>query len=438
MNEMTPSIYLEKNLGRLLKTSVARPDAAFMDKVLNAVSEEVRRERAAQPVVRRHQRMLYWSTAFAAAALLLVIIFNWKSSVIEKPLTGKVRAVCGLVAFGEDHSSTNLEQDQPTSVEKWESIQSGAWVSTRWGSQAEVLLSDSSRIFSRQQSVFKVENGRQGDTIVLKQGWLSIKAAKQAPNKVLQVETPGVKIAILGTKLDVHLVQKPDGRQQTRVSVTEGRVEMESGGKKILLPANTEGVADEGSAPLRRCLTPEINELLRLLDWNRQLSTQAGMKAGLPSIVEFQGDSTAKIWSVVSLVSQAKKDSKTYLLHLKEDVSEAEAFTLQGSPLKVKNSGRILEIQMPDTPIEIDNRSQIILKLSGMAGVFTAEGKGKFQFVHAVEDPGVVSLIQFRLPESAKIEDIQPAPIENTKYYSRQSITVAAHIRGLDTATCGD
>ena len=263
MNDMMPSTHYEKNLGRLLKTSVAQPDAAFLKKMLNAVSEEVRRERSAQPVARRHSRVMYWSSAIAAAAILLVMFFTWKPITIEQPLAGKVRAVYGLVALGADHTSINLQQDQPTSVENWEVIKSGAWVSTRWGSQAEVLLSDRSRIFSRPQSVFKVENSTKGDTIVLKQGWLSIEAAKQAPDKVLRVETPGVRIAILGTKLDVHLVQKPDGRQQTRVSVTEGQVEMESGGAKIILPANTEGIADEGSSPLRRCLTPEINELVR-------------------------------------------------------------------------------------------------------------------------------------------------------------------------------
>jgi len=93
---------------------------------------------------------------------------------------------------------------------------------------------------------------------------------------------------------------------------------------------------------------------------------------------------------------------------------------------------------MPDTLAKIGKNSGIILKLSGMAGVFTAQGKGVFEFIRAVEDPGVLSLVQFRLPESAEIEEIRPDPVENTKFYSRQSITVAAHIRGLETAARDD
>jgi ferric-dicitrate binding protein FerR (iron transport regulator) len=438
MNEMSPSTPYENNLVRLLKISVLQPDAAFTERMLGAVTEEVGRQRSVRPVARRRSRVVYWSSALAATAVTLVIIIAWKTINIAQPSAGKVRAVYGLVALEEDHVSTDLEQNAPASSEKWEEVQSGAWVHTRWGSRAEVLLSDRSRIFSRPQTVFRVENDRKGETIVLKQGWLSIEAAKQEPDKVLLVETPGARIAILGTKLDVHLVHKPDGRVQTRVSVAEGRVEMESGGKKILLPANTEGVADEGFPPQRRCLTPEVNELIRLLQWNQRLATQAGVRTGSPSIIEFQGDATAKLWSVVSLPGPAKEDRKSYSLHLKEDVPEAEAFTLEGSPLKVKHSGRIVEIQMPDTSAQIGKNSVIILKLSGMAGVFTAQGKGVFEFIHAIDDPDILSLVQFRLPESAEIEEIRPDPVENTKFYSRQSITVAAHIRGLETAACDD
>ena len=111
---------------------------------------------------------------------------------------------------------------------------------------------------------------------------------------------------------------------------------------------------------------------------------------------------------------------------------------MEGSPLKVKNSGQTFEIQMPDTPGKISDYGRIILKLSGMEGLFKAQGKGAFEFSNASDDPGVISLIQFRLPESAEIEEIRPEPIEKVKFYFKQSITVPAHIRGLETATCDD
>ncbi len=438
MNEKSPSTPYEKNLERLLKSSVPHPDVALTERMLRAVSEEIARGRSVRPVARQRTRVVYWSSALAAAAVMLAIMIVWNPFNAAQLSTGKVRAVYGLVALEEDHVSTDLHQKTPKSTDKWEEVRPGAWIHTRWGSRAEVLLSDRSRIISLPHSVFRLVNDRKGATIVLKQGWLNIEAARQAPGKVLHVETPGVRIAILGTKLDVHLVHKPDGRVQTRVSVAEGRIEMESGGQRISLPANTEGFADEGSLPQRRSLTPEINELFRLLQWNEQLATQAGLRNGLPSIINFQGDGTANIWSVVSLPASAKQTSKTCLLRLNEDVAEAEAFTLQGSPLSVKNDGRTLEIQMLDASLTPGENNDIIIKLSGINGIFTARGKGVFEFVHSVSDPGVVSLVQFRLPESAEIEEIRPAPIEKAKFYSRQSITVPAHIRGLETATCDE
>ena len=44
-------------------------------------------------------------------------------------------------------------------------------------------------------------------------------AAKQAPGNSLTIETPGAKITVPGTRLDVHVVERLDGRKQTRVSV---------------------------------------------------------------------------------------------------------------------------------------------------------------------------------------------------------------------------
>ena len=91
-------------------------------------------------------------------------------------------------------------------------------------------------------------------------------AAKQAPSNSLTIETPGAKITVLGTRLDVHVVERLDGRKQTRVSVLSGEVELESAGRKIVLLPNMEGVADQGGPPLARSLTAEVNEMIRLVD----------------------------------------------------------------------------------------------------------------------------------------------------------------------------
>lgn len=439
MSEMNAYSPFERNLARLLKSSVAAPAPGFDERMRRVVLEEVRRESSGYDPPRRRRRVTYWLSAIAATAVTLLVVVAWRS-LLPSPqpaYAGKVKVVYGLAALQKDDVSLDLGQSVPGAEERWEEVPSGAWISTRWGSRAEVLLADHSRLLSRPHTIFRVESGRSGEKITLSRGGINIEAAKQAPHKSLQIETPGVRIAVLGTKLDVYLIQKADGRSQTRVSVATGRVEMDSGGTTIVLPANTEGVADEGSPPMRRCLTAEINEINRLLAWNRRLATDAGLETGSPAIIEFQGDATANLWSVVTLPS-AQSDGKTCCLTVNEQTSAVEAFTLEGSPLEVIHKDRAIEIHLPDSPGETAAVGQVILKLSGIKGIFTALGKGVFEFSYAKENPAAISLMQFRLPESARIEEISPEPVEKTKSISRQFLTVAAHVRQLKVVNRGD
>ena len=98
-------------------------------------------------------------------------------------------------------------------------------------------------------------------------------------------------------------------------------------------------------------------------------------------------------------------------------------------------AGRVVEIQTPDSPGEKAANRQVILKLGGVKGMFTALGKGVFEFAYTKQNPVALSLVQFRLPESAEIEEIRPEPVEKTKSISRQFLTVAAHVRELEIVT---
>jgi hypothetical protein len=436
MSEMNAYSPFERNLGRLLKSSVVAPAPDFEERIVRVVLGEVRREPSVYTRLRRRTRIAYWSSAVAATVVALLAAITWRLLPTAQPVyAGKIKVVYGLVALQKEDSSVDLGQAVPGAEGKWEEFPSGAWISTRWGSQAEVLLADHSRLLCRPHTVVRVESGRNGETITLSQGGINIEAAKQAPHGIFQIETPGARIAILGTRLDVHVIQKADGRNQTRVSVVAGQVEMESGGKTILLPANTEGVADEGSPPVRRSLTTEVNELLRLRQWNQRLATEAGLETGSPAIIEFQGDATANVWSVVSLRYPSEEDHYTHAIQLKEEASEVEAFTLEGSPLKVIQAGRVVEIQTPNSSGEKAANRQFILRLGGVKGMFTALGKGVFEFAYTQQNPVALSLVQFRLPESAEIEEIRPEPVEKTKSISRQFLTVAAHVRELEIVT---
>lgn len=436
----SPADRFEENLGRMLKgafgSSKAAPEMVvspdFEGRISRAVLEEVRRVRR-----QRHRRTVWWAAALAAA-MLMIVFGSWQWHLSYSGTQGRLRSLYGLVSVKENGKAVELAQVGPSRSEQWMDVQDKSWIDTRWGSQAEIMLADNSRLLTRPQTLIQLESGRQGEKVILKEGWMSVSAAKQLPGKMLTIDTPGAKVSVLGTKFDVHIVQKPDGIKQTRVSVASGQVALESAGRKILLPPNTEGIADAVSPPQRRCQTPEINELVRLMDLNRTLAAKAEIKAGAPSIVQFQGNGSATVWLVVHSTSLAGRGPSAWSLKLRETAAAVEAFSWAGSPLDVKVRGQQIEIQSAGGLSEPDQTGRIILKLSGVKGLFTGQGQGIFAFIRAVDDPSVLSLFQFLLPESARIEEIQPPPIEKTKSLSRQSLTLVTHVHPLEMVADGE
>lgn len=442
MSGNKPPTSFEKNLVRLLKAApVERADAAASEPWVRAVLAEVRQERDNRAARRRpwwRSRAVAWSSALAAAALVLVVFAAWRLLAPGNGpgngnigQVGQVRAVYGLVAMETGApAAAGQSAGQPSAVgtDKWAAIGRGTRVRTRWGSQAEILLADQSRLLSRSQTTLELESGRQGEKVFLREGWLSVEAAKQRRGKVLRIETPGALVSVLGTKFDVHLVQKPSGRSQTRVSVAEGRVELESAGRKVFLPPNTEGVADEGLAPERRCLTPEVNELLRLAGLNEKLAREQGLSAGSPAIVEFHADATATVWLLAR--PQGGEKGKMVTLRLKGETSGAEAYTLEGEPLGVSLAGDKLQVRLGGAGMEAKADGRLILKLSGVKGLFLPRGSGSFEAAAAGGEAPELSLYQFRLPDTARIDQIEPRPIETVRSLSRQAVTLALRAKG--------
>jgi hypothetical protein len=111
---------------------------------------------------------------------------------------------------------------------------------------------------------------------------------------------------------------------------------------------------------------------------------------------------------------------------------------MQGSPLEIIRRDHAIEIQPPDSLDEKSDRTQVILKRGGVKGAFTALGKEAFEFACAKQDPACLSLVQFRLPESAYIEEIRPEPVEKTNSISRQFLTVVAHVWDLEITNRND
>ena len=342
----------------------------------NRLREELLDSLPSRPRPRGYRFILRRGIAAAVAASILIagwISWNLYQAAAQK--AGQVRTVFGLVS---------LDQNTPLTS----AIRSGQWIETHSGSQAEVFLSDRSRLLAWPRTLFQIGKTPAGQQISLTQGFIRVEAAKQAAGKHLTVDTPGSKITVLGTRFDVHVIQKPDGRKQTRVSVSEGKVNLQSGGESIILPPNTEGIAGENQPPLKRSLTPEVNEMIRLIEKNKILARQYNLKAGTPAIVDFNGDGSVTLWIVAS-----PRD--------KSVSPEIEKFPFEGIT---------------------------IIKISNVKGLFKDKGRGIFELTRIAAGQKVLSLLQFRLPSTADIKELSPKPVETRKTLSRLIITVPSDV----------
>jgi hypothetical protein len=240
------------------------------------------------------------------------------------------------------------------------------------------------------------------------------------------VQTPGSQIKILGTKLNVRVIKKPDGSKRTQVRVTSGSVELESSGQKVLLLRHTDGIADEGKVPVVRSLTPEVNEMIRLITLSRQLAEKANTKAGGASILDFHRDGSTTVWTVVSLAESQQTETEVYSIKLKYPARQVRAFTVGGVELDTSKEGQTLLIDFSQLPSGVEHRNKVILKLANMKGMFRVLTDSIFEFSRSDDNEGVTSMFQFRIPESASIEEISPEPIEQYKTLNKTVITVVS------------
>ncbi|HUT91264.1 MAG TPA: FecR family protein [Thermoguttaceae bacterium] len=441
MNGNMPEEIPEENVGRLIASSVGEREPDFQPKLVAAVLEEVRGQRARIRAGR--VRKTRWALLATAAAALVIAIALWSTRsgvdqqegfVARGPKSppgagaieqvGQVRRLHGLVLLENGQS--------PRQVDQIEYLRAGQWVETYSRSEAAILLPDESRLSVRPRSRVQIADETHGARLVVERGGLRVDAAKQPPGNSLTIETPGARITVLGTRLDVHVVERLDGRKQTRVSVLSGEVELESAGRKIVLLPNMEGVADQGERPLARSLTAEVNEMIRLVDETQVLAAESDVPAGRPSIVEFHGDGSATIWTILPVRNSSKTDRTSYTLPSGMSASVTEAYTLDGARLPVASSDDGRAIDMSIAPVPPGAEAALIVKLAGVPDVFQDRGSGAYELALPATGSGVLSLVQLRLPASARIEQLEPAPIETRQTLSRLVLTVAVDGRLAD------
>ncbi len=356
-----------------------------------------------------------------AAAVVVVCSILLDITLRAAPDVGRVRKLYGIVALRDGDLSKEVMEGAY--------VAPGQWVEVSSGSKAEVWLIDGSRLLPEPRTAFQVNAPRDGLEILLERGAMAIEAAKQPLGNFLTIKTNGSRIRVLGTRLDVRLVKKPDGTRQTRVSVASGSVQLESAGEKVLLLPNTEGIADEGKTPITCSANLEVNEMIRLFNKKNELAAQSNVQAGLPVAIDFMGGSSATVWTVVPWERLQATGTERYSLRLRYPAFGVEAFTLDGVALNVDSSGNVLRIDLSDAVVRKSPLTHLILKIPNVRGLFRAEEEGVFGFDRPPSAGPAVTLFQFRLPEGAHIREVSGEIIERARRLNKLVITLAANSR---------
>ncbi len=415
----------DENLKRMLSSTLNQPNTGFQDRLVQDVLAEVARQRNRELASSRRQSVVSFflllrrPLAFAAAgaAVVALALGIWLRPGPASRAIGRVSCLYGLVAVQDNGSSRMVSEPV--------GLRSGQRVMTRSGSKAQILLPDQSRLIPDPRTTVQIAQTRKGPRILLEHGTLGIEATKQTPGKSMTIEASRTHVKVLGTKLDVRLVEKPSGARQTRVRVLSGSVEMESGGRKLLVPAGTEGVADEGQPPVRYSSVFEVNELIRLVEETHALVRRSGRAYGQPAIIDL---TTSTLWSIIPVQVLSSAGPNGFSLRLKYPAFQATAYSLDGVEIPSEGSSEVLHLDVSKAAGALAS-GYFILKVPGVGGLLQTTGEDHYECAIPTSDTDLPSLIQLHLPESARIENAVPAVAGTTTERNKLIITVAASAR---------
>jgi hypothetical protein len=260
----------------------------------------------------------------------------------------------------------------------------------------------------------------------LDEGQISLEVAKQQRNAPMTISTPEAQVTVVGTALDVQVITKSNGRKQTWVDVRSGRVELTSGAQRVVLLPNMQGIANQGEPPIARSQTAEVNELARLAHRTAALAAQAGVQPGRAAIIEFSSDGSATTWSLIEIANGGGTDLTEGYLECDVPEGELDVFSLQGARFPVLREGEQWRVDWSADPLPPGGQRTLVVKVANVGGLFAAVGRGVFEFSGPAAPSAKFSLLQLRLPSSARVEEIVPEPIEVRRSLSRLVLTISS------------
>lgn len=408
MNDRDKHDVLDRNLIEMFSKKGDPPGLGFQQRLTDVVGREVQRQHRV-----RLQRRWLARMAVAAVVLIATLLAVQRGLLDDEPIA-TITDVRGLVVVRNGH--------RPEVVEGRRSVHAQQWVHTRSGTTAQVLLTDQSQLTPRPRTVMQLDRQRYGHIVRLEKGSVTIAAHKQPAGRYLTVETPGTAIKVLGTTLDVRVIEKPAGLKQTHVQLYSGTVEVASGGVSVLLLPGMVSVAEAGRSPVAQSSVLEVNELRRLLQETQRRAEQAGAQANMPMIIDCVS-STA--WAIVPLSRFDRTEQDMYSLRLKYPAFGVKAYTGDGAEADARGQGRVLHVDLSQRPQAAGEATHIILRMPQATGLFHIDN-GVYEFaIPAASEPSV-TLVQLLLPKSAQVQALCGEIVETSERLGRSVVTVQA------------
>jgi hypothetical protein len=165
---------------------------------------------------------------WAIAATLIIGLGTLSLTFYDRILKGA--DAFHMVVHAMDGQAYIVSDTSTEALKLGEEIKAGAKVRTSKDAGAVVRLPDGSLIEMRERSEFSVTDGAQGTTIHLDRGNIIVQAAKQTGSRHLYVQTDDCTVSVIGTVFSVN-----NGTKGSRVSVVQGEVHVEHGGKQDVL-----------------------------------------------------------------------------------------------------------------------------------------------------------------------------------------------------------
>ncbi len=174
-----------------------------------------------------NQRMTVVRWAIAAVLVAGFGLFAWPS---VQRFINSYRTLNAIVEAANGNVY-RVTETTTQALKAGEQIKRGERIRTSRNSGAVVKLADGSLIEMRERSEFSVNDGTGGTTINLERGQVIVQAAKQRDGKLF-VATEDSLVSVTGTIFTVN-----NGTKGARVSVIEGEVQVDQGGKDNVLRA---------------------------------------------------------------------------------------------------------------------------------------------------------------------------------------------------------